>query len=375
MYFKFQGAFMCKKFHDLIAMTGSHTLLPIVFILFMPFAAYSQADSTDSSTMGQLIASANAYSDSGNYAESIRLLNLIRCGDPEYPRSCYELALDYYQTDRTAEALEKCREAQSLNFNRAPLYSLMGAIYDDMGQTGEGILILKQALEKWPDNQNLLYNLGICDLNADSLLSAEKILIRSIERNPFHTKSHMALGRVNYRMGRIAQAYLAYNMGILINPTVRNIHEFENAISEKTKPGPRGYMYPYPPEYNHHGWDRLRDLLLSGFAFQPGFQFPFDQNYTVTRLTYLLADNLMLIDQDTSIYGRLYARLFEEIMQSGRFGVFLEYYLKNTGDKQVDNWIKANTAQVNDFVRWVQGYLDTCGQMENDREFETDLEN
>ena len=47
----------------------------------------------------------------------------------------------------------------------------------------------------------------------------------------------MALARANYAMGRMAQSFLAYNMAILISPGLKNLKEFDNAITGRMNLG------------------------------------------------------------------------------------------------------------------------------------------
>ena len=84
-----------------------------------------------------------------------------------------------------------------------------------------------------------MYNLGVCYLSAGDPVKAEEALLKSLRINPFHAKSHMAVAKANFAMGRIAQSYLAYNMAILISPGLKNLKEFGNAITGRLNVIPR----------------------------------------------------------------------------------------------------------------------------------------
>ncbi len=293
----------------------------------------------------------------GEYDKAIACYQKVSKCDPNYEMACYEMALTYYYIDKYDEALAKCREAQSLNYDKAYLYSLMGSILDETGRQNEGIELLNSALKKWPYNQNILYNLAVCYLNTGRPLEAEGILIKSILINPYHNRTHLALAKANYQMGRIAQSYLAYNMALLLNPSVSNIAAFEEAISQKPKLKIQEYKYPYAKDVNPGKWDELKDLLQSELAFRNEFDYDFEYNYTVGRQSLMLFRKLTFDPADTSIYNRLYARLFVDIYQKTGFETYLNYILKNTNNDGVAKWSDKNQDKLKAFVSWAQAFI------------------
>jgi hypothetical protein len=66
-------------------------------ILFTSLSVINaQTDSASFGNSDQLIGKANELSDQGDYAGAILLLNRVGICDPQYPRACYELALNLY---------------------------------------------------------------------------------------------------------------------------------------------------------------------------------------------------------------------------------------------------------------------------------------
>lgn len=228
------------------------------------------------------------FHDKAEYDKAISSYQKVSKSDPNYALACYESALTYYYTDKYEEAMAKCREALSLDYEKAIVYSLMGSILDDTGKQNEGIELLTAALKKWPYNQNILYNLGVCYLNTDNPLKAEEILLKSVSINPYHSRTHLALAKANYMMGRIAQSYLAYNMAMLLNPTVNNLAAYEEAISQKSKLKNQEYKYPYSKNVNSEKWDEIKGLLQSELAFNKDFDYDYQYNYTSGRQSLML---------------------------------------------------------------------------------------
>ena len=222
------------------------------------------------------------------------------------------------------------------------------------------MVILRKALQKWPYNTNLLYNLGVCYLNAGYPVKAEEVLLKGLRINPFHAKSHMALAKANYAMGRMAQSYLAFNIGILISPGLKNLREFDNAITGRLNVVPRSYLYPYPAGYDHRHWDKLSTLLQAEFAFKDDFEYPFDLNYMISKQSYILLNSLQFNKSDTSFYNSCYAQFFTEMIRTGNLDLYLHFILKNTGNDEVTTWLNRNTAKVTDFIRHSQELINSC---------------
>jgi antitoxin component YwqK of YwqJK toxin-antitoxin module/Tfp pilus assembly protein PilF len=334
--------------------------LPVLLLPFLHCSVLqSQTDSLQFKTSLELIEIANRLHDGGDYASAITVLKRVGRTDPQYAAACYEMALSHYYADNLFMAMEKCREAEFLHYDQPHLIGLMASIRDDSGDPAGGIELLSKALQTWPYNQNLLYNLGICLLSNNQPDKAESVLVNSIRCDPYHAKSHLALAKANFTMGRIAQAYLAWCMGTLINPSATHVREYENAISGKSSIIPRPYKYPYPEGFNHRKWDELTWLLQSEFAFKEGFAFDYDLNYTITRQSFMLISNLKYDPADTSLYNRLYTRILSGILQTGQFEAYLYYLLKNLGNAEVDAWIGNNNDRINGFITWAQGFLNS----------------
>lgn len=330
--------------------------LAFFLIISLPlFAVVSAEKPADSDA---LIRKANQLHDSGYYQPAINLLKQVSPVDPNYPWACYEMALSFYHSDNKELALQKCREAEFQGYDHPYLYSMTGSILDDLGRTNEALVLLRKAFTKWPYNQNIMYNLGLCYLNAGKPDSAEIVLTRSIVFYPYHTRSHLVLSRANYAMGRITESYLALSMAILINPGTSNIREFENTIGGKTGFIPRAYLYPYPATADRAHWDGLKYLLQSELAFNKDFNFPYKLDFTFTRQSYLLFSNLRHNPADTSLYNRLYARLFSEIYRKGMFETYINYCMNNISNPLAQAWNSKNSGKIDGLISWAQQFLD-----------------
>ena len=281
---------------------------------------------------------------------AIEIFQKVNPCDPNYPYACYEIALTLDNQGDYKAAMKKCQEALSLDSTNLRAAIMKGSILDELHKTDEAIAWLNKLEANYPYNQNLLYNLAICYINNNQPETAEKILIRALHINPYHTSSHLALARVNYIMGRKAQSYLAYNMSILMNPSVRNIKAFEEAISGQIDSIAKSYLYVSPTPGKYSKWDNLTGLLNSELAFKTEFPYNYKFNFLFCRESYLLFQKMNFNQQDTSFYNQFYVRFFKDILAKKEFETYLYYALKHTNNETVGEWINKNESTLNSFV-------------------------
>ncbi len=329
----------------------------LLLYLFIGSRLMATEPTVNTYSADSLIERANQLHDSGQYQQAIAILNQVVITDPEYSAACYELALNHYSLGDYNQALAFCDKAEYLQYDHPFLYSLKGSILNVSGRTNEGIAVINCALRKWPYNQNLLYNLGLCYLTAGKPDSAEQTLLKGIVYYPYHTRSHLAIAKANLAMGRIAESYLAYNMAILINPATHNIMEMENAIGGKADVVPRAYLYPYPPEVQQKKWNDITYLLQSEMAFSKEFGYPYDIDYTFTRQSLMLFRSLRYDRSDTSVYNRFYARLFHEVLEKNMFETYINYCMNNVGNTTASDWNRKNPGKIDAFIQWAQQFI------------------
>ncbi|HUX53160.1 MAG TPA: tetratricopeptide repeat protein [Williamwhitmania sp.] len=325
-------------------------LLLIGTILLTLTKGFAQVALTRPINSNDIIEQGIQCHDRESYDSALVFYRQVDVNDPNYAWACYESGLSRYSQNHLDEAEAKAREAIALGFSNPALFTLLGSILDDMGKSAEGAAAIQGAYSKWPFNQNLLYNLGICYLNAGKLKEAEAALLKSARYFPYHTRSHLALGKVNLYMGHTAEAYLAYNMAIVMNPKSSFITEFEDAITGKYDNKIDHINYPYPEGVNAEKWNELRWLLQSEMAIDKSFNFPYKLDFVVTRQSYLLFQKAQYEPSDTSIYNQEYVRFFKDVMNTNNFENLIYYQFQNTGIAAVNQWLEKNKSKAKQFV-------------------------
>lgn len=320
--------------------------------------AQEQADSIPPSG-NEIIQRGIELFDEGKYDESVKMLSRVSPCDPDYALACYEMALALNNQGNNKEALQKCEESLALSTADVQSCVLKGSLLDDLGRTEEAIKWLQNNQSMYPYNQNLLYNLAICYLNNEEVLKAEELLLRGLYINSYHTSSHLALARINYILGRKAQSYLAYNMGILMNPRIEYVQRFEEAISGKIDSISKSYLYSYAQNADHLKWDELTGLLNAEVAFREDFHYDYPLNFLSCRQSLLLFQKMKFDEKDTTLYNQFYVRFFKKILDNNEFEPYIHYMLKNSSLESVAEWLKKNEAQIDSFVMHARNSINT----------------
>jgi antitoxin component YwqK of YwqJK toxin-antitoxin module/Tfp pilus assembly protein PilF len=325
------------------------TLLLLSFCGIKSVCAQQQSDSIPPSGNDIILQGIELF-DNGKYDDAIKTFKKVSECDPEYARACYETALAYNNLGDYAAALQKCQESIILNPADIQAGVLKGNLLDELARRDEAINWLEILEKKYPYNQNLLYNLAICHLNNGEPQKAEEILLKGLHYNPYHASSHLALARINYIMGRKAQSYLAYNMAILMNPRVDYIKRFEEAISGQADSILKSYLYPYSANVEHAKWDYITGLLDAEIAFREDFPYEYKLSFLSCRQSFLLFQKMVFDEKDTTIYNQFYVRFFKKVSENKEFETYINYTLKNTNNKLVNDWLEKNATSIDKFI-------------------------
>ncbi len=308
----------------------------------------AQQDSSALDRSAALIEQGIELYDNEKYGEAQALFNRVSLCDPNYAWALYESALCHWQQGEKEKAHARCLEANRLSPNDVAVIASIGSLLDEMGRTDEGITYLERYAGLFPYNANLLYNLAVCYMSAGRPLEAEKALFRAIRVRPFHAGSHLLLARANHMMGRTAQAYMAYNMGIMMSPRIRFLQEFEEAVT-----GTRDTIIN-PQFLTDHGspdpYREITALLNAEVAFHDAFKYPGDLTFFTAKQTYLLFSRLTFHPDDTSLYNQFYARTFRDIIEQDAFNTFLYYSYKEVNNEMINKWLGKNEKQLDAFV-------------------------
>jgi len=92
------------------------------------------------------------------------------------------------------------------------------------GSLDDGILLLELFLSNTPNDENVLYNLGLAVGDAGELTRAINLLTRLVKQAPAHTNGRVALGMAYLRAGKIEEGIRELRTAVSQEPENRRAH-------------------------------------------------------------------------------------------------------------------------------------------------------
>lgn len=121
-------------------------------------------------------------------------------------------------------------EGYSVNPGRTELLSQAGAGYIRIGLYRAGIEVLERAIEKYPNNMNIIHNLGVAyyseGRDPEAIAAFEKVLAIK----PDYANSHYYLGRIYLKQGRIKEGGRHLKTAVKIDPTMDPTGNIRNML-------------------------------------------------------------------------------------------------------------------------------------------------
>jgi tetratricopeptide (TPR) repeat protein len=199
--------------------------------------------------------SANLQYKLGHYSEALENYEVTKRTDPGIPNLDYNLALTYFKLDRWSEsvtamgkvvakqpgnphawytlarsfrALERLsdsnlalRRAIELDVSNQSYWSeltSLGAAYQNSGQKEIAREIYLEAIKAIPANLNAHFNLGIMYIDSGEYESAKRSFTLAAKLSPGEHQVHLALARINRKLGLVADAVLEYRQVLHLYP-------------------------------------------------------------------------------------------------------------------------------------------------------------
>src|SRR6188768_50172 len=166
----------------------------------------------------EVIVQGKVLYDSGKYADAIKVYLTIPKRDTAYVDMLTELALTYTANEEYDKTIAVSEEALKIpSVNRAHLLRSRAIAVDKKGEYDKSVNLFNQAIEEYPADFSLIFNLGITHYNHKDYDKARDCFFRTLKLNPFHSASHLNLGRLSAAQGKKAHAMLSLGLYMAIN--------------------------------------------------------------------------------------------------------------------------------------------------------------
>lgn len=272
----------------------------------------------------------------------------------------YEIAYAYFAKQDLESAIKFSDKALKQKGDYAKsAYNIKGSALDNLGKPEEAVKVYKKAIEDFPDDYLLQYNLALTTYGLSDLITSEAALKQALELNVGHSSSHLLLGYVMKDQGKRAQSLLPLYFFLLLEPN-----------SERAK----------------GAYQTLRGLLVKGVSQTD------DKNIAININESLLGDEFSAIEmmlslkaasnlreeqselseiekfithsdsffsilgetraEKTGIWWDVYADFFFSIVEAGHLKAYCYYISEVSEDPKVNLWIDKNGDSLDAFFKW-----------------------
>jgi antitoxin component YwqK of YwqJK toxin-antitoxin module len=206
------------------------------------------------------------------------------------------------------------------------------------------VKVFTEAIEKFPFDHSLHYNLGVTHYNNKKYNEAAECFFNTLKINPFHGGSHLNLGRLAAFQGGKVRAMMALGVYMSIAPSdnARLVFLEKFLNNEIADEG----TFPYN---GTAAYDRLDQIIKAKVVTDKNFKPVVPVNAILTRQYQLFIDQLDLIGNPGDRWAEFYLPLYRAIREQNALEPFLYHILSSTSITSVPKWQKKHQKELKAF--------------------------
>lgn len=291
--------------------------------------------------------------DEGNYDRAIELFEKVAPGDTNYELAIYEKCLSLVNAERYDEAIQLCRTGITFkNENQAQFYNLLGTSYDLKEDPAKAVEVYTEAIDRFPMSYDLYYNRSVVHIAAEQYNEAYNDLKRSLEINPFHPGSHLALADLTLNEKQFAQSLMAIAFYLMLEPTTQrandNLVKYNSAVSENIELQPKGLKFE-----NQDAFAKANRLIESYAALRNDYDIPVKITIPFVKQLHLAIEQSLKISDYQGFWENYYLPFYEDIMQNEYFEPFVYRTFLSSGNKKHQSIISKNEDEIKEFIEYI----------------------
>lgn len=284
--------------------------------------------------------------DSGKFEQSISTFLSIPERDTNYVSMLAELALTYIANKQPEKALDICAQAlQKPSLHRAHLLRSQAIAADYAGQYEKSVAYFQKAIDQYPFEYGLMYNLGITYYNHKEYDKAIECLFKVLAINPFHPGSHLNLGRISISQGRKTHAMFSLGMYLCIS----NLDNERLVLADKflsNQLTDEGSI----PANGTNACEKLDQIIRAKIAMDKNFKSIMPLDAPVVRQFEMFFQQLSSINAQTDDgWVNYYLPIYKSIQEQNAVEPFMYHILASTSNDGVRKWRNKNEKELKAF--------------------------
>src|ERR1700741_3013069 len=179
-------------------------------ILFLLPCCLSAQKAPEPINSVEIYKTAIGYIQDEKYKEALSELEKVDRNDTNYAEVLLKKISVNLLLEKYDEAVKGCKEGIELNSSETyNFYINHAVVLMRAKKLAEAIVIMDDAMKKYPRNYLLRYNKGVACKELGRIEEAAELYKEAIRLNPYYAKSHLNLGLIAFDEGKISQAVLS----------------------------------------------------------------------------------------------------------------------------------------------------------------------
>lgn len=342
----------------------------LLFLILLPCGIFAQSQDE----VRTLVQQGVELHEKGDYHAAIQSYEQALQLDKKSDLALYEIAYSYYALKNYKQTLKYVNKV--IKMNKGSLqeaYLIKGSTLDDMGNPKKAIDTYLEAIDHFPEQYLLHYNLGLTYYKQGEFSAAESALQEGILANPAHPSGHYLLGSLKFEQGQRVPSLLAIYFFLMLEPNTDRSDEALALIDRQMRQGvsrKEGKTLEILLNAGKENEFSSIDLMISMMEAtqsivqdaQPEIEKELGGPVEITKteevqfydqmesIVGMLAE---LQEEKTGFYWDLYATMFTQIKESGHLEAFA-YYITQAKGKSVTDWMDTHKPEMEALFEWFQ---------------------
>lgn len=329
-------------------------LISFLFV-FLFFNAKAQNTLTDSK---ELIEKGIKLFDEDKYKEALSYFLQVPDGDTNYHTAQYETVLTYLADSAFERSKQLALEGmKSTKADKRKLLYLIAHAYDYLGKTDSAIYLYDSLIRAYPVDNLAYYEKSIVYYQKKDFDKASQLLEKALMINPYHYRSHAAMGNIYMQSCRLTEAYMAYMSALLFTNDInmaKGAIIALNAIARQSQEVSEYY------DQRKEGLDLYSDIdeiIHAKLALNKDYEVPSvmaeDQ---IIRVAHAIMGKLSYAKSEKNFVMQYYVPLFREVYDKGMFDPFMLLLFSDYGIDAVDRYAKKQKNDISEVKTSVFAY-------------------
>lgn len=277
----------------------------------------------------------------GNYEQSLEILERIHPKDSSYCSSLVPKSYYLLNAGRFEEAVEVTNQGISRDCGTLSLSFFINKVvaFMNSGELDKGLIAVNEGLEAYPRNFQLWYNKGLLLEKADKISEAVAAYQQSILLNPSYAYSHLRLGNISYKQQLTAQAMMALNMYLILDPDGKDtfgvLNSFNDLVRTKNTSIP---VTGLEISGDDASFEQLNLLLDNRLAFNEQYKVNSKVTIPLTKQNHLMLEQLASYKDGSGFWAKVYIPLYQWVWKNDHFENFtnvVSFSIENEDYKKI----------------------------------------